>query len=125
MLSGILSFALRTAPSNIIRPITVFTAPSGARFKADKVQHQHSLKSDRERAMKADIHPKYMECKVTCGCGHTFMTGGTVPEIRIEICSDCHPFYTGKQKYVDSAGRVDRFRKKFGENALSAAANKK
>ena len=75
--------------------------------------------------MKADIHHKYMECKVTCGCGHTFTTGATVPEMRIEICSSCHPFYTGKQKFVDSAGRVDRFRKKFGENSLAAAAKKK
>ena len=75
--------------------------------------------------MKAEIHPKYMECKVTCGCGNTFTTGGTMPEIRIEICSACHPFYTGKQKFVDSAGRVDRFRKKFGDNSLSDAAKKK
>ncbi len=65
--------------------------------------------------MKAEIHPNYMECKVTCGCGNTFTTGGTVPEIRIEICSACHPFYTGKQKFVDSAGRVDRLGKKRGE----------
>ena len=75
--------------------------------------------------MKADIHPKYIECNVTCGCGNTFTTGGTLPEIRIEICSACHPFYTGKQKFVDAAGRVDRFRKKFGENSLAAAAKKK
>ena len=79
--------------------------------------------------MKAEIHPKYMECKVTCGCGNTFTTGGTVPEIRVEIsvelCASCHPFYTGKQKFVDSAGRVDRFRKKFGDNSLADAAKKK
>ena len=99
--------------------------PLERQFKADQDQHPYSLKCDRDRSMKADIHPNYMECKVTCGCGHTFTTGGTVSEIRIEICSACHPFYTGKQKYVDSAGRVDRFRKKFGENALSAAAKKK
>ena len=66
-----------------------------------------------------------MECKVTWGCGNTSTTGGTVPEIRIEICSACHPFYTGKQKFVDSAGRVDRFRKKFGDNSLADAAKKK
>jgi len=63
--------------------------------------------------MKAEIHPNYMECKVTCGCGNTFTTGGTVPEIRIEICSACHPFYTGKQKFVDTEGRIEKFKTKF------------
>ena len=64
--------------------------------------------------MKKDIHPKYMDCTVKCGCGATFETRSTVPEIRIEICSACHPFFTGTQKMVDSLGRVDRFSKKFG-----------
>ena len=65
--------------------------------------------------MKKDIHPKYMDCKVTCGCGNTFTTRATVPELRIEICSACHPFYSGKQKFVDTAGRVDKFLKKYGK----------
>jgi len=65
--------------------------------------------------MKKDIHPKYVECKVTCGCGNTFTTHATVPELRIEICSACHPFYSGKQKFVDTAGRVDKFLKKYGK----------
>jgi large subunit ribosomal protein L31 len=64
--------------------------------------------------MKAEIHPKYMDCQVTCGCGNSFRTRATVKELRIEICSQCHPFYSGKQKFVDSAGRVDRFRRKYG-----------
>jgi len=64
--------------------------------------------------MKTDIHPKYQDCQVTCGCGNSFMTRATVKELRIEICSECHPFYSGKQKFVDSAGRVDRFVKKYG-----------
>ena len=64
--------------------------------------------------MKADVHPKYVECAVHCGCGNEFTTRATVKEMRVEICSSCHPFYTGKQKFVDSAGRVDRFMKKFG-----------
>ncbi len=64
--------------------------------------------------MKKDIHPKYMDCTVKCGCGTTFETRSTVPEIKIEICSACHPFFTGTQKMVDSLGRVDRFTKKFG-----------
>ena len=64
--------------------------------------------------MKDKIHPKYLECKVHCGCGAAWTTHATVKEIRVEICSACHPFYSGKQKFVDSAGRVDAFIKKFG-----------
>lgn len=63
--------------------------------------------------MKKDIHPNYVECKVACACGNSFVTRSTVPEIHVEICSSCHPFYTGKQKFVDSEGRVDRFNKKY------------
>ena len=65
--------------------------------------------------MKSGIHPKYEECQVTCGCGNTFTTRGTLKEIRVEICSACHPFYTGKEKFVDAAGRVDKFLKKYGK----------
>ena len=64
--------------------------------------------------MKAEIHPKYIEAVVTCGCGNTFKTRSTKPTIQVEICSACHPFYTGKQKFVDTAGRVEKFQKKFG-----------
>lgn len=64
--------------------------------------------------MKPGIHPEYYETTVHCACGNTFKTGSTVKEIRVDICSACHPFYTGKQKFVDSAGRVERFQKKFG-----------
>lgn len=65
--------------------------------------------------MKADIHPKYEEIKVTCGCGNEFTTRSTLGEdLVIEVCSACHPFYTGKQKIVDTAGRVDKFRRKYG-----------
>ena len=64
--------------------------------------------------MKAKIHPKYDECVVSCGCGNKFTTRATVKELKIEICNVCHPFYTGKQKFVDAAGRVDRFHKKYG-----------
>ncbi len=63
--------------------------------------------------MKDKIHPEYHPCKVTCGCGNTFNTGATVKELHIEICSTCHPFYTGKQKFVDTAGRIEKFNKKF------------
>ncbi|MCH8251989.1 MAG: 50S ribosomal protein L31 [Planctomycetes bacterium] len=65
--------------------------------------------------MKKKIHPKYVDCKVTCGCGSSFETMATVPIMKIEICSSCHPFYTGRgDKLVDSLGRVDRFTKKYG-----------
>jgi large subunit ribosomal protein L31 len=64
--------------------------------------------------MKAEIHPQYTEVTVTCVCGHTFHTRSTIgKDFNVEICSECHPFYTGKQKLVDTAGRVDRFRKKY------------
>jgi large subunit ribosomal protein L31 len=66
--------------------------------------------------MKKDIHPEYVESTVTCACGNTFKTRSTKKEIRVEICSSCHPFYTGKHKFVDSAGRVEKFRKKYETN---------
>jgi large subunit ribosomal protein L31 len=65
--------------------------------------------------MKKDVHPGYQECAVTCACGNTFVTKSTKKEIRVEICSQCHPFFTGKQKFIDSAGRVEKFKKKFGD----------
>lgn len=65
--------------------------------------------------MKEGIHPKYVLAKVTCACGNTFVTRSTIPVINLGICSRCHPFFTGKQKLVDSAGRVERFQKKFAE----------
>ncbi len=64
--------------------------------------------------MKEGIHPKYYKVTVTCACGHRFETGSTKPEIRLELCSACHPFYTGKQKLVDTAGRIERFQKRYG-----------
>lgn len=75
--------------------------------------------------MKKDIHPKYVDCTVKCGCGASFETRGTLPEIKIEICSSCHPFFTGTQKMVDSLGRVDRFTKKFGGDYFIKGKKKK
>ncbi|MCL1802332.1 MAG: 50S ribosomal protein L31 [Eubacteriaceae bacterium] len=63
--------------------------------------------------MKADIHPNYTKCKVTCACGNSFETGSTRDAIRVDVCSQCHPFYTGKQKLVDTGGRVGRFKKRY------------
>ncbi|MFC4893067.1 50S ribosomal protein L31 [Pseudofrancisella aestuarii] len=66
--------------------------------------------------MKQEIHPKYNEVTITCSCGNTFKTKSTIGKdsLNIDICSECHPFYTGKQRVVDTAGRVDRFNKRFG-----------
>jgi len=67
--------------------------------------------------MKKGIHPVYKECEVTCVCGNKFLTRSTVSQIKLEICSECHPFFTGKQKMLDSTGRVERFNKKYGINS--------
>ncbi len=64
--------------------------------------------------MKAKIHPKYETTTITCACGATYQVGSTKKNIRVEICSKCHPFYTGQQRIVDSAGRVERFKRKYG-----------
>jgi len=63
--------------------------------------------------MKKDIHPKYEETTVTCACGNVINTRSTVKDIKVDICSQCHPFFTGKQKLVDTAGRIDRFKKRY------------
>ena len=64
--------------------------------------------------MKEGIHPKYYQATVTCNCGNTFVTGSTKPEIHVEICSKCHPFYTGQQKTTRADGRIEKFNKKYG-----------
>lgn len=69
--------------------------------------------------MKVDIHPEYVQCNVTCTCGNAFVTRSTTPEIHVEICSECHPFYTGKQKLVDTGGRVERFRRRVAKSKVA------
>jgi len=64
--------------------------------------------------MKKGIHPEYYEATVKCACGNTFKTGSTKKELRVEVCSECHPFFTGQQKTVERGGRVERFKKKYG-----------
>ncbi|BCK86491.1 50S ribosomal protein L31 [Sideroxyarcus emersonii] len=73
--------------------------------------------------MKAAIHPEYNEIAVTCSCGNKFKTRSTIgkPELHVEVCSECHPFYTGTQKIVDTAGRIEKFRNKYGAGAKTAA----
>ena len=79
-----------------------------------------------ETTMKKEIHPKwYPEAKITCACGHEFTAGATVPEIKVEICSTCHPFYTGQEKLVDTAGRVEKFEKKMAAAAPKTKKRKK
>ena len=72
--------------------------------------------------MKKGIHPEYHKAIVHCACGHEFETGSTLKEIKVEICSKCHPFFTGKQKLVDSAGKVERFRRKYAKFSKSQAS---
>lgn len=72
--------------------------------------------------MKKDIHPDYVDCTVTCTCGNTFQTRSTKPELRVDICNACHPFFTGTQKLIDSGGRVQRFANKFGSATETVAA---
>ena len=67
--------------------------------------------------MKQGIHPNYVDCKITCACGNVIETRSTRPEIRVEVCNKCQPVYTGKQKLVDTGGRVDRFNRRFGRTA--------
>ena len=71
--------------------------------------------------MREGIHPNYVEATVVCACGNTFQTHSTKPSIRLEICSNCHPFFTGRQKFIDSAGRVERFQKRFAKTPEETA----
>ena len=75
--------------------------------------------------MKKGIHPDYVECTVRCTCGNTFKTHATVPELTVELCNACHPFYTGQQKFVDTGGRVQRFADKFGGAATATLEKEK
>jgi large subunit ribosomal protein L31 len=69
--------------------------------------------------VKKDIHPEYFDTVVTCGCGNSFNTRSTRPELRVDICNVCHPFYTGKQKFVDTEGRIEKFKSKFAAGYAS------
>jgi large subunit ribosomal protein L31 len=75
--------------------------------------------------MKETIHPKYVESTVSCACGYTFKTRSTKPLIKLEICSNCHPFFTGKQKLIDTAGRVEKFQKRFAKTEGKTLVRKK
>jgi len=74
--------------------------------------------------MQAEIHPEYYETSVHCGCGNTFTTRSTRKELKVDICNACHPFYTGKLKFVDTAGRIDKFKKKFAAAGYASLGKK-
>ena len=73
--------------------------------------------------MRADIHPEYVVATVKCSCGNTFETRSTQADLRVELCSECHPFYTGKQKLVDTCGRIDRFERRYGKRRKSEGSD--
>ena len=68
--------------------------------------------------MRPDIHPEYIETTIACACGNTYATRSTVPDLRVAICSKCHPFFTGRQRLVDTAGRVEKFQRKYGRKPI-------
>ncbi len=78
-----------------------------------------------EEAMRDKIHPEYNEVEVVCACGNKFKTRSTAKQIHVDICANCHPFYTGRQKFVDAAGRVEKFQKKFGGEYFKKDTGKK
>ena len=84
------------------------------RFEIARASMPFYVDEKEVKQMKEGIHPNYEQTTIRCNCGNVFTTGSTKKEIRVEICSKCHPFYTGKQKLVDTGGRVDRFNKRFG-----------
>ncbi len=75
--------------------------------------------------MKDGIHPKYFQTAVTCACGNSFSTHSTVEKMQVDICAACHPFFTGRQKFVDTAGRVEKFQRRFGGNYFGSRGKKK
>jgi large subunit ribosomal protein L31 len=96
---------------------------SGIAGRGDGWSNRRPLQSPQtqEFSMKTDIHPTYEEATVTCSCGNTFKTRATVSDLHVELCNECHPFYTGKQKLVDSGGRVERFRRRYAKTGTKTA----
>jgi large subunit ribosomal protein L31 len=100
----------------VARLLAILSRPEACASPANSAQVRPVLRElpDHGDLMKADIHPAYTELKVTCSCGNEFVTRSTLgKELSVEVCSSCHPFYTGKQKMLDTAGRVDKFRRKY------------
>jgi large subunit ribosomal protein L31 len=95
-------------------PESIVRAPGRSQDSGQALVYWSFRFSPKERTVKEGIHPKYEEVEVRCACGNTFKTRSTKPELHLEICSACHPFFTGRQKLIDTEGRVERFSKKFG-----------
>jgi large subunit ribosomal protein L31 len=91
----------------------------------DRLRRKASISIGEELIVKENIHPKYVVTKVTCGCGNAFLTRSTLSELKVDICNACHPFYTGKLKYVDTAGRIEKFQKKFAATGYRSLAPSK
>jgi large subunit ribosomal protein L31 len=87
--------------------------------------HTFPSPKNSRQAMKEGIHPQYIETVVTCGCGNTFKTRSTKKEIRVDVCNACHPFFTGKVKYIDTAGRIEKFQNKFAAGTYASLSSKK
>ena len=104
------------------RPHGAFRDPSGRRFRGRRRGRGGRRTRAILNSMKADIHPDYVVSHVTCSCGNEFITRATKPELHVEICSACHPFYTGKQKLVDTGGRVERFRRRQARSSTHGVA---
>ena len=85
-----------------------------ARAEPGPTIHECACRKENVNIMKEGTHPQYYQATVTCNCGNTFVTGSTKKEIHVEVCSKCHPFYTGTQKAVKAKGRIDKFNKKYG-----------
>jgi large subunit ribosomal protein L31 len=90
-------------------------------YASPEVRTPASPNHSQGKTLKADIHPNYQEITVTCSCGNSFKTKSVMgkPTLHVEVCSECHPFYTGTQKIVDTAGRIDKFRQKYGTKAAT------
>ena len=85
-----------------------------SKFMPGSAGFRRTIRSRKERkSMKEGIHPDYKECKVTCACGNTFVTKSTKEELRLDVCSACHPFFTGQQKFLNRGGRVEKFKNKY------------
>lgn len=103
----------------------VYSAGSGEAQKIFVVGSPASCRRLRFTEMKKGIHPDYVETAVTCGCGNSFTTRSTRPELKVDICNLCHPFYTGKLKYVDTAGRIEKFQSKFATGSYASLQKSK
>jgi large subunit ribosomal protein L31 len=105
-------------------PLTALVPAPVSRYKVEFPYESRSARprgrADRTTAMKEKIHPQYMNTEVSCSCGNKFTTRSTKKELKVDICSNCHPFYTGTMKYIDTAGRIEKFQSKFAAGTYNS-----